>query len=212
MFSFKVLVDIWPFLQPTVVAVILVNHNFSLFSVFFQSTCGEMAISATYCCCSYTCKSLFLLPLMFSFKVLVEVWPFQQPTPVTVIFVNHNFSFFNVFFQSTCGGMAISATYCCYSYTCKSLFLSLQYFLSKYLWRYGHFSNLLLLQLYLLIIISLPSMFSFKVLVEVWPFQQPTPVTVILVNHNFSFFNVFFQSTCGGMAISATCSCYSYTC
>ena len=149
---------------------------------------------------------------MFSFKVLVEIWPFQQSTAVTVILVNHNFSLFNVFFQSTCGDMAISATYCCYNYICESLFLSLQCFLSKYLWRYGHFSNLLLLQLYLLIIISLSSMFSFKVLVEIWPFQQPTAVTVILVNHNFSLFNVFFQSTCGDMAISATYCCCSYTC
>ena len=129
-----------------------------------------------------------------------------------------------------------TATYCCYSYTFKSLFLSLQCFLSKYLrrygrfsyllllqlylyiciiyfssmfsskflWRYGHFSNLLPLQLYLYIIIPLSLMFSFKSLVEILPFQQPTAVAVILVNHYFSLFNVFFQSTCGDMAISAT--------
>ena len=99
---------------------------------------------------------------MFSFNVLVEIWPFQQTTAVAVLLVNHYFSLFNVFFQCTFGDMAISAIYCCCSYTCKLFFLSLQCFLSKYVWRYGHFSNLLLLQLYLWIIISLSSMFSFK--------------------------------------------------
>ena len=59
MFSFKFLVEIWPFQQTTVVAVILVNQYFSL--QFFLSKYLWMVISATYyCCCSDTCKSLFV--------------------------------------------------------------------------------------------------------------------------------------------------------
>ena len=147
MFSFKVLVEIWPFQKSTAVAVIHVNHNFSLFNVFFQSTCGDMAISAIYCCCSYTCKSLILSLQCFLSNNLWGYGHFSNLLLVQVILVNYYFSIFNVFFQCSCGDMAISANYCCCSYTCGSLFLSLKCFLSKYLWRFGHFSKLLLSQL-----------------------------------------------------------------
>ena len=43
-------------LRPNAVAVIPVNHYFSLFNVFIQSTFENMVISANYCYCSYTCK------------------------------------------------------------------------------------------------------------------------------------------------------------